>query len=367
MEQSLNRKLDIQSGRFMAIGIHRTPEGGTQLLMVIHHLVMDAVSWPILLLDLSSLLKTITGQEKPRFLKPSGSYAQWTEDLLETAAAIEPDTIAFWEDTTDTDAENGPSYDASGHQMMETLSFQLSKADTSRFLDLIRRKNRANPQHVLLAALAATFREWHDTKQVVFELEGHGREATKLGTDTSHTIGWFTSKFPLALDLEKSSSTEDILRTVSSKMDRLPMNGASYGLVRYLHADEKVRSNTTVTKSVHAGFNYLGVAEQLVPAESGFRLIKPLSLVSSVENHSPLPIDVHAMIFQSTLKVEWRYDARLHDRSVIEKHGRRCMEHLGVLIETETKQTKTTVADFSQAGLDKSKLSNLAAVLDKLK
>lgn len=145
------------------------------------------------------------------------------------------------------------------------------------------------------------------------------------------------------------------------------MNGAGYGLVRYLHADEKVRSNTTVTKSVHAGFNYLGVAEQLVPAESGFRLIKPLSLVSSVENHSPLPIDIHAMIFQSTLKLEWRYDARLHDRSVIEKHGRRCMEHLGALIETETKQTKTTVADFSQAGLDKSKLSNLAAVLDKLK
>ncbi|WP_432587792.1 amino acid adenylation domain-containing protein [Streptomyces sp. HD1123-B1] len=252
------------------------PERPGRLLLVIHHLAVDGVSWRILLPELTAALEAAaTGR---RFVpEPVGtSFRAWARAL--TAAASEPERmreLPLWRgvleggDPALTARPLDPARDTlatAGH-----LTLRLPAEVTGPLLGPVPAAFRAEVNDVLLTALALAVADWRrrhgrgDTSSVLVGLEGHGREEIVPGADLSRTVGWFTSLYPVRLDPgtvpgdQVSAAGVELagaLKRVKEQLRAVPDHGIGYGLLRYLNP------RTAVTLAKYAapqiGFNYLG-------------------------------------------------------------------------------------------------------------
>ena len=241
-----------------------------QLLLVIHHLVMDGVSWRILLPDLRDAWQCAAAG-RDIVLKPAGtSFRRWSEGLL--IAAQDPrwaSTLPAW-----TRMLPGPASrigrrprdrdtDVAGRTRSITLD--LDARVTDALLTQVPGAFTVSVRDVLLTGLALAVAEAGSERSVLIDLEGHGREDVVDGADVTSTIGWFTSIFPVRIDLGEAAPgprpitgelAVAMVKDVKEQLGGLPAGGAAYGLLRYLNP---------VTGPVLAAlpvpevcFNYLG-------------------------------------------------------------------------------------------------------------
>ncbi|MFJ7205933.1 amino acid adenylation domain-containing protein [Streptomyces sp. NPDC098789] len=263
------------------------PRSVGRLLLVIHHLAVDGVSWRILLPELEQALAAALAG-RPLELEPVGtSFRRWAQHL--TAAAGEPARIRelpLWREVLSTpdplltDRPLDPARDTlarAGH-----LTVELPAAVTEPLLGKVPAAFRAGANDVLLTALAIAVAAWRrgrgrgDGTAVLVGLEGHGREEIAPDVDLSRTVGWFTSLYPVRLDPGAISITEveaagpalaTALKAVKEQLRAIPDNGIGYGLLRYLNP----RSAVALAKlsEPQIGFNYLGHLGSATDADHG--------------------------------------------------------------------------------------------------
>lgn len=211
-----SENFDLTSGCLL----HYTLKG-TQLFIAIHHLAMDGVSWRILLEDIET---AYTGQP---LLEKTASFADWSHALQQYKVPAE--ARAFWNKIPS--AKKPP---VTLEQDTRTHTATLTQEETTRLLREVPAAHGVRIHDILLTALAQTF---DDTR--VIDTEGHGREhIIAPDLDTSRTIGWFTSIFPVKLDPKKFAQT--------------PENGIHYGILRYLEESIDAPVDPEII------FNYLG-------------------------------------------------------------------------------------------------------------
>ncbi|RZU53268.1 non-ribosomal peptide synthase protein (TIGR01720 family)/amino acid adenylation domain-containing protein [Krasilnikovia cinnamomea] len=249
------------------------PEAG-RLLLVVNHMAVDGVSWRILMPDLRSAYEALARGEDP-VLPPVGtSLRQWSERLVEEASAPRRVQEAdYWSSLLpDRQPVIGrrpidPQRDRTRDLASVTVELPV---DVSRvILTTAPATFRARINDVLLAALGLATAKWlgsrDETGPIVVDVEGHGREDILPGVDLSRTVGWFTTVFPVVLDLAAADWTavragEPVVgravRTVREKLRGLPDNGIGYGILRYL--DGPARSRMPRGPQAAIGFNYLG-------------------------------------------------------------------------------------------------------------
>ncbi|MGJ3561528.1 condensation domain-containing protein [Streptomyces sp. INA 01156] len=238
-------------------------EAPGRLLLVAHHLVVDGVSWHILLSDLAEAWQAAAAGRAPalpRTEPPSGpgpvSSGSWPS--AERVAEAELwQHIASGPDPLLGSRAVDPARDTAA--TVRSLSVSLSAEETSALLGEVARVFRARANEVLLAALALAVPRWRrargvDTSEVLLEVEGHGREDVLEGVDVSRTVGWFTSLFPVRLDARGRPG--DALRRVKEQLRAVPDNGIGYGLLRHLHP--VAGAGLAGLPVPQIGFNYLG-------------------------------------------------------------------------------------------------------------
>ncbi|GAB1640210.1 amino acid adenylation domain-containing protein [Krasilnikovia sp. MM14-A1259] len=231
------------------------------VLLVVHHLAVDGVSWRILLPDLATAWAARTAGQ-PIVLPAAGtSFRRWARELdrLSRDAA----TVAqmpYWAGVLD-----GPRAALGSRPLDPTrdttatcdeLSMGLPPEHTRPLLTTVPSGFHATIDDVLLAGLALALRDWSGGTGWLITLEGHGRaEHLVPGTDLSRTVGWFTSEYPVRLDLG-AEDPGDALKTIKERLRAVPDNGLGYGLLRHLNPD------TAAVLGAHRppqiGFNYLG-------------------------------------------------------------------------------------------------------------
>ncbi|MFF9568811.1 amino acid adenylation domain-containing protein [Streptomyces sp. NPDC014685] len=243
--------------------------GARQLVLVAHHVVIDGVSWRILMDDLATAWRRYAAGE-PVELPPVGtSFRRWTQLLERTASATDP--ARFRCSLPGTDAPLGRRAPAGTDTVARerTRTVSLGAEDTAALLGAIPAKFHAGVNDVLLTALAVTLarrrrdRGQHQTFAHI-ELEGHGREGHFVADtagfepELSRTVGWFTTLFPVvvdpgeATDLTSPAYLTAALKAVKEDLARVPDNGISYGALRYL-------TDTGPTgPAPQVLFNYLG-------------------------------------------------------------------------------------------------------------
>jgi amino acid adenylation domain-containing protein/non-ribosomal peptide synthase protein (TIGR01720 family) len=250
-----------------------------RLLLIIHHLAVDGVSWRILVADLAAGLEAIGGGGRPG-LQPRGtSFRHWVQRLM--LAARQParlEQLAFWRSALNrpdpllSERPLDPLRDTVGTRRQ--LSLTLSSELTVPLLTTVRAAFHGQVNDVLLTALVVALSGWRrrrgqartSSNEVLIDLEGHGREEIFQGVDLSRTVGWFTSLFPVrleagSLDLEEAirggPALGQLLKSVKEQLRAVPDKGLCYGLLRYLNPQ-----SAAVLKGLPAipqiGFNYLG-------------------------------------------------------------------------------------------------------------
>ncbi|MFZ2174496.1 MAG: amino acid adenylation domain-containing protein [Rhodococcus sp. (in: high G+C Gram-positive bacteria)] len=266
------------------------PEQSGRLLILAHHLVVDGVSWRILLPDFAIAGSQIAEGQTPR-LEPVGSSVRaWANRLTEEARSAHRTTeLSFWQNVLD-----GPdpllgrrAFDPQRDVVSRTkrLSMTFSTEVTQALLTTIPQSINGGVNDGLLASLALAVAQWRRQKQdvpvavensVLINLEGHGREEdTVPGADLSRTVGWFTSLYPVRLDVSRAdlddafdggSSAGTALKAVKEQLLAVPDKGIGYGLLRYLN--DQTAPALAALPTPQIGFNYLGRAGSVdVPAE----------------------------------------------------------------------------------------------------
>ncbi|MEQ1511207.1 MAG: amino acid adenylation domain-containing protein [Lysobacteraceae bacterium] len=259
--------LDIKQGRLQR-WIWRRGAQGQSLLWVIHHLVVDGVSWRILQDDLHSALDAARHGEAPRFGAKTDSYQDWATRVHDFAfgAIVERERdywlqqlaqpVARLDFDVDGSDDNAPQPEAT----TQAVEIALDADETQRLLQ--RARTGLQPQVLLIAALTRSLGERLDADAVRIDLEGHGRDlyddgATEL--DPSRTIGWFTSLYPLRFDHVRQPPSRHLSRT-RRILATVPNGGIGFGALQQIAHDEALEtaSDDPNGSGAQVLFNYLG-------------------------------------------------------------------------------------------------------------
>ncbi|MCB0015838.1 MAG: hypothetical protein KDE34_28180, partial [Anaerolineales bacterium] len=267
----LETALDLGAGPGMRAALFVDPAGGPgKLFLTIHHLAVDGVSWRPLLEDLETAYEQLHQGQPLNLPAKSSSFKAWAEGLLTLARtdAIQQEW-PFWQAQL-----AGPRLTAmSGHGTIGETKHQHRALDaerTSAFLHEIGSRYNSNANDALLAALSLAFAHELDWPGFTGMVEGHGREEQLHDeADLSRTVGWFTTHYPVHLQLPPRDGYGEALKAVKEQLRRIPNSGIGYGLNRYL-GDKQAESEPDIL------FNYLGQFERTLPQSNLFQLDRPL-------------------------------------------------------------------------------------------
>ncbi|KOG49416.1 non-ribosomal peptide synthetase [Streptomyces decoyicus] len=246
-----------------------------RLLLVLHHLVVDGVSWRILLPDLVAAWEAVAAGRQPAPEPAGTSLREWSRQL--TTAAQHPDRLAelpVWKEILRTEEpliggrELDPVRDRG--DTTRSLTLTLPSEVTHPLLTSVPGAFHAGVNDILLSGLALAVLEWRRRwggtgSQVLVDLEGHGREEILPGTDLTRTVGWFTSMYPVRLDpgeYDRSdvwaggSGMGRTVKRIKEQLRAFPDNGMGFGMLRHLHPETARELSGLAAPQI--GFNYLG-------------------------------------------------------------------------------------------------------------
>ncbi|MGW4081164.1 condensation domain-containing protein, partial [Streptomyces asiaticus] len=270
--ESARDRLDLDAGRLVqVVWFDRGAETPGLLLFLVHHLVVDGVSWRILVPDLAEAHEAIAAGRTPE-LQPAGtSLRRWAQRLTEEAAAPAWVADAAWWQETLRKEDGGlgrraldPARDTTA--VAGRISLTLPVSVTEAVLTRVPAAFNAEVNDVLLTAFTVAWEQWRGETGLLLDLEGHGREEHLVrGADLSRTVGWFTNLYPVRLETGATDlgeafaggrSAGDILKRIKEQLRAVPDKGMGYGLVRYLNP--ATAEGFAGLTDPQVAFNYLG-------------------------------------------------------------------------------------------------------------
>ncbi|MGH7137308.1 MAG: condensation domain-containing protein, partial [Pirellulales bacterium] len=338
----------------------------SRLLLVVHHLVIDAVSWRTLLEDLTTVWRQLQDDEQPALPSKSTSFKQWSERLTDYARSPElEDELVFWRSLAEKQPAALPC-DARGKNLQgdaEVVSSTWSAAKTGQLLNEAGAAYRMHTNEILLAALGQALGEWAGG-QVLIDVEGHGRVPLFDDVDLSRTIGWFTAWFPhlsAASDLPPSA----LLRQTKEAFRGVPNQGLGFGVLRYLSPGPDIRARMAGLPAAQASFNYLGRMDEYLSSPSLTVVDEPVGPARSPRARRSHLIEINAAVFDGCLRVDWTFCRNLHHRETIERLAADFRDRLTALIAhcLSPDAGAFTPSDFPLARLNDSELDKLANLL----
>jgi len=309
-----------------------------RLLLVMHHLVTDAVSFRIFLEDLQRGYAQLEQGRPLAFPPKTTSYKHWSERLSAfVAEGGMDDEIDYWTDAArfrgrplPLDSEAGPN----NEQAMRNHHIALEAESTRALLQDVPSVYNTRINDVLLTALVRAFRSWTGEPRLLLDMEGHGREDLFDDVDLSRTIGWFTAMYPVYLDIGTDDDPGTQLKTVKEQLRKLPNKGIGYGLLRYLHPSSDVRARMNATPTPQISFNYIGQVDQTLDETSAFRgTAESPGLSHDPESARAHLLEINCSVMGAQLRMNWNYSSNHHRAETIETLAAAYMDALRTIID----------------------------------
>jgi non-ribosomal peptide synthase protein (TIGR01720 family) len=365
----LQASLNLDDGPLMRVALFdRGSQRNSYLLIVIHHLAVDGVSWRILLEDLQTLYRQFRSGEGPSLPPKTTSFKSWAERLTKHAwSAALRDELDFW-------CVNGADHEArllldhpgaiNTAASARTVSVSLNADDTRTLLQEVPTAFRTQINEVLLTALVRALAPWTGSNSLLVDLEGHGREEILEGVDLSRTVGWFTTIFPVLLDCGDSQTTVDVLRSVKERMRTIPNRGIGYGLLRYTNdeAAEKLRA----MPQAEVRLNYLGQVDRALLDSSMFTVAsQPIGPPQSPKAQRAYLLNIIGSVTAGELRLDWTYSENIHHRETVERLAQNYLHELRALIAQSRSgdEMSYSPSDFPNAKLSQADLNKVLAKL----
>jgi non-ribosomal peptide synthase protein (TIGR01720 family) len=291
------------------------------LLLVAHHLVVDGVSWRILLDDLDTAYQQAVRDETIDLGLKTTSFRDWAQRLSEYVAAGELDhELDYWASALDAGKLWVDNAQPEPEGLDRTVPVLLSREETDALLHGAPTVYRTGINDVLLAALAWALSRWTGRDTVSIDLEGHGREEILEGIDLSRTVGWFTSMFPVALDVmtDDEPNWRDLIKSVRRQLRALP-DGFGFGALRYLGSPTTRERLSVNGQGPQISFNYLGQWDAVLQDadRSLYWAMHPsIGQEDDPDNGNDHLLDVVGAVAGGQLGFSWRYQLDLKSPTV---------------------------------------------------
>jgi len=318
-----DRGLDLADGPLLRALVFEFGAGGEPaLFLTVHHLVVDGVSWRILLDDLHRAYRQAAAGEPVDLGTKTSSFRQWAETLTRhVAAGALDDELAHW--TAVPEDAPLPVDDTGPRQLSatRTVSVSLSEPVTEALLRGAPAVLRTRVNEVLLAALAWAVGRWTGRPDVVVELEGHGREQRFDELDVSRTVGWFATGYPVALRLPPGEpGWPALVRGIRRQLRAVPGNGLGYGALRFLSPPGSPGAALAGRARPQVLFNYLGQIDGVDSGGGelyrGFR--DSVGQPQSGREEAPHLLVVTGAVRDGRLRLDWDHLATVHRESTVD-------------------------------------------------
>ncbi|HKQ07725.1 MAG TPA: condensation domain-containing protein [Blastocatellia bacterium] len=363
----LQASLQLDEGRLLRLGYFDFgPEREAWVLVVAHHLVIDTVSWGVLLEDLIHAYEGLRRGEAVELAEKTNSYQQWAAGLEEVARAgeLERQEGEYWRKVVrqgggrlPRDYEEGENLGDSG----ATVVVGLSQEQTRQLVREVVKAVGGELQEVLVGALVESICAWSGGSGVKVELEGHGREEEVVGVDLTRSVGWLTSVYPVWIDRQAGEWPRQQMRRVEEQMRRVPQRGIGYGILRYLNAESEIARELSQAAEPEICFNYLGQFDEAKKSDRQF-------LISGAEHgprHSPQDMreytfEINCWISRGRFQSEWAYSRNLHRADTVERLAQSYLDVLRQIIASVSSITEAPSAvDLDVVGFDSQELDSI--------
>jgi amino acid adenylation domain-containing protein/non-ribosomal peptide synthase protein (TIGR01720 family) len=362
LQASLNLSENLVQVAFFWLGIDKK----AQLLILIHHLVVDGVSWRILLEDLQTAYHQLSQGKKIQLPAKTTSFKDWARQLTEYAQSeVLKSELDYWlslsydaVDSIPVDYTQGINTTASAR----TVTVSLDKAETLSLLQDVPKAYKTQINDILLTALVLVLSGWTNSDSVLFNLEGHGREEIVDGVDLSRTVGWFTTIFPVVVELGMIDDLGTALKSVKEQLRVIPNKGIGYGLLRYLNIDAEINAQLEKITQAEISFNYLGQFAQVMNTSSLMQIAHESSGNSeSLQGQRHYLLDINAIVINEQLQVDWTYSSNIHQHETIKNIAQEFVETLQDIIAhcLSPENTGYTPTDFPLIQLDQLEIDQI--------
>ncbi|WP_404824747.1 amino acid adenylation domain-containing protein [Pseudomonas tussilaginis] len=361
------RSLDLQHGPLLRAVLLTLEDHSQRLLLVIHHLVVDGVSWRILFEDLQSAYTQALTEQPLQLPGRTTSVKTWAERLEQHVQSGGLDhELGYWAaqlDGVNTDLPVDHPRGSLQNKHAQGLQLRLDKHTTRRLIQEAPLAYRTQINDLLLTALARVIARWTERPQVAIQLEGHGREALFDDVDLTRTVGWFTSLFPVLLTTHEDPGVS--LRGIKEQLRAVPAKGVGYAVLRHLGNGLAGLPEPRIT------FNYLGQFDSSFDADEG-ALFAPAAEGSGQEQspHAQLGnwLTLNGQIFDGELSMNWLFSQQMFEQATVQALADDYQRELEALIAhcCDPRNRGFTPSDFPLARLQQAQLHALPVAAERI-
>lgn len=366
----LQASLNLATGELQRMALFRFGvQQPARLFWCIHHLVVDGVSWRVLLEDLQTACSQLQQGQGIKLPAKTTAFQTWAAWLTQDAVSYVKAELAYWQDvcanqTATLVADYPANITANTVASQAHIVRQLSVADTRSLLQDAHQAYHTQVNDLLLTALVQAYQQRTGQSRLRLDLEGHGREvldtqpggAAVPAFDLSRTVGWFTSIYPLALTLQ-SKDMASAIKAVKEQLRAIPNRGMGYGILRYLGKADGLAGQAELC------FNYLGQfdASTADTAVLHHAMLDMATQPHSLQQQRPYALEINCLVLEGQLQVDCAYSTALHKPATVEAFADAFMTALqAVLAHCRDPQAGGyTSSDFAQAKLKQNQLDQL--------
>ncbi|WP_095185448.1 non-ribosomal peptide synthetase [Pseudomonas sp. Irchel 3H9] len=362
------RSLDLEHGPLLRALLVDGPEGQQRLLIAIHHLVVDGVSWRVLLEDLQNVYRQLSEGESVSLPAKTSALRDWAARLQAYASSESlREELSVWQDHLAGPTVALPVDRAQGtsrNRDADTVSVRLDAEHTRQLLQQAPSAYRTQVNDLLLTALARVLCRWSGHDSALIQLEGHGRETLFDEIDLTRSVGWFTSAYPLRLtpvQIEEAAGQGASIKAIKEQLRAVPHKGLGYGVLRYL-ADDLCKQAMAALPTADITFNYLGQFDQSFGSEALFHpLDESAGLAHDPDAPLPNALSVDSQVYGGELVLRWTFSRERHDANTIRELAEAYVAELYSLIAHCLKDDAggLTPSDFPLAKLTQPQLDSL--------
>ncbi|MEE6450279.1 amino acid adenylation domain-containing protein [Gottfriedia acidiceleris] len=360
-------KISITDGKLLNVSLlhHQNQD---YLVIGIHHIAIDGISQRILLRDfIEAYKKGLEGREAE--LPEADTILMWSKywSDLDFEKSFNEE-IPYWKEMMEKVRLIPQPFRETNTFATKEETLTLSKEKTEKLISGLHEKFGTKVQDLLIAAFSLTFKA-SETDHFHMYMEGHGREMEGTGLDITNTVGWFTTLYPVVFTLNKEKDLGYVIREIKDTISKIPSNGISYGVLKYLTSDElKEKIGINFDSRVGYAFNYMG--EMKSESDGDFIIMdKNEDFDVSDKVNIGIGLTYNLTIINERLKISAIYNESLIDvESVIEglKRYENQLTEILSFIELSNEENVPSAGDFEASNLSNDELDELLQYMETI-
>ena len=311
MGEKFKSSFDIEKDLLFKACIFNLGQGERRLLITAHHLVVDGVSWRIILEDLNDMLQHQLREEEHSLPKKTHSVKEWVKALEEYSKVISIEEQQYWSKVIENKIAFPVDFytEEDNLENISTLEAELSIEDTEKLLSEANTAYGTESNEILIIALALAMSKFIKGNEISLELEGHGREDISTKVDITRTVGWFTSMYPINLNIEGDDLNTKI-KSIKERIRGVPNKGFDFGVLKYIRKTIKDHNR-------YVRFNYLGEFDNTFSKAVFENSYEESGLEQGRENHLTSLVEVVSMIIGKKLRISMTFSNKRYKEETV--------------------------------------------------